>query len=182
MRLVIAGLLVGAAIANPPSDQPLAPSRLDGPVEGPFVVADPMARGICGVWRTIEQIARRTQIRVGFQNSSGCSPGGTGLDETESAMDLQGVSPRAAFDYLIKLRPEFGWREVDSVVVIRPVAPRWTHPPIPWAGSLDHSAAKTLTHTMFFTPCWRGPSRACLWPIPTSSCPASEDATSIRLR
>ena len=127
MRLVIASLLVGAAIANPRSDRPFAPSRLDVPVEGAFVVADPMARGICGVWRTIEQIARRAQIRVGFQNSSGCPPGGTSLDATESAMDLQGVSPRAAFDYLVKLRPEFGWREVDSVVVIRPVA-SWDAP------------------------------------------------------
>ena len=121
MRHLIAGFLVVAAIANPSTDQPSPPSRLNLPVEGAFTVADPMARGVCGVWRTIEQIARRTRIRVGLQNSVQCPPGGAGLDPGESALDLQGFSPRAAFDYLVKLRPEFSWREIDDVAVFRPV-------------------------------------------------------------
>jgi hypothetical protein len=121
MRHLIAGFLVGAAIVNPSTDQPSPPSRLNLPVEGAFTVAAPMARGVCGVWRTIEQIARRTRIRVGVQNSVRCPPGGAGLDPADSAIDLQGFSPRAAFDYLVKLRPEFSWREIDDVAVFRPV-------------------------------------------------------------
>ena len=121
MRHLIAGFLVAAAIANPSTDQPSPPSRLNLPVEGAFTVADPMARGVCGVWRTIEQIARRTRIRVGVQHSVRCPPGGAGLAPGDSAIDLHGFSPRAAFDYLVKLRPEFSWREIDDVAVFRPV-------------------------------------------------------------
>jgi hypothetical protein len=122
MRHLIASLVVGVAIWTSSADQPFPPLRLDAPVEGAFTVADPVASGVCGFWRTIEQIARRTQIRVGFQNSAGCAPGGAGLDPTERAIDLQGSSPRAAFDHVVNLRTEFSWRAVDGVVVIRPVS------------------------------------------------------------
>ena len=127
MRHLIASLAVGVAIWTPSTDQTLTPLRLDAPVEGAFTVADPAASGACSFWRTIEQIARRTQIRVGFQNSAGCAPGGAGLAPTEGAIDLQGSSPRAAFDHVVKLRTEFSWREVDGVVVIRPVS-EWDAP------------------------------------------------------
>jgi hypothetical protein len=122
MRHLFAGLLVGAAIWTHSADQPFPPLRLDTPVEGVFRVADPVPSGVCGFWRTIEQIARRTQIRVGFQNSAGCAPGGARLNPSESSIDLQRSSPRAAFDYVVTLRPEFSWRVVDGVVVIRPIS------------------------------------------------------------
>ena len=47
--------------------------------------------------------------------------GRSGLDPGDRPIDLQGFSPRAAFDYLVKLRPEFIWREIDDVAVFRPV-------------------------------------------------------------
>ncbi len=127
MRHLIAALLVGATVGNSGTEQPVSPSRLDQPIKGALTVADPVTRGCCSVWRTLEQIARRTQTRVGFQNPAGCPPGGAGLDPTESAIDLQDLTPRAAFDFLVELRPEFSWREIDGVVVVRPIV-AWDAP------------------------------------------------------
>ena len=105
-------LLLAVSIANPSGAQP---SKLDVPVEGRFLVADPAFQGTCGCWRTVAEVARRVRVQVGFENMRDCpliADGAAG----EQTLSFDGMTPRAAFNRIVELRPEFSWKEVDGVV------------------------------------------------------------------
>ena len=113
------------------------PPPLDIPVAGQFRAADPTLRDPCTLWTTIEQMARQGRVRVGFENTAGCWLGSADLSPGEGALNLDGLTPREAFDRLVHLRPDFRWNEMDGVVVIRPAA-AWDDP----AGILSRPVAR----------------------------------------
>jgi len=101
------------------------PSPLDTPVEGPFRLIGPRVRQDCtSWWPTAEQFAQKVHVRVGFETTPQCWLGGGGAHPFAPTLTFDGLSPREALDRLMEMRPEFAWREVDGVVVIRPV-PAW---------------------------------------------------------
>ena len=117
MHYLLSVLIIGALVTLSANGS----ASLDVPIAGQFRVVRPGARKTCDLWTTIEQIARQSGVRVGLENPPGCPPGSTGRDAGEDALALDGLTPRAAFDLVMQLRPEFSWREVDGVVVWRPV-------------------------------------------------------------
>jgi hypothetical protein len=102
-------------------------SPLDVPVAGPFRVMGPHAHGKCAFWQSLEQVARRSGVRLGFENRPDCRLDGWTLSTEPDQLDFDGLTPRQAFDRLVEIRPEFSWREIDQVVIVRPVA-AWEDP------------------------------------------------------
>lgn len=125
MRHLLPLAFVGAAISVLGA-QDISP--LDVPIPGEFRVVDPaLRRGPCSLWTAVEQVARQGRVRVGFENTPDCHPGATSLSAGDGALQLDGSTPREAFDHLIVRYPTFRWHELDGVVVMRPVS-AWENP------------------------------------------------------
>jgi hypothetical protein len=122
MRLLSSMIVAWAAITAPDADQL---SWLDQPRHGPLAVANPALSEPCDFWRTLEQVARQTGVRVGLENLDTCHSGGWGLSPGEGALDLSGLTLRMIFARVVEPRQEFAWTEIDGVVVVRPVE-AWT--------------------------------------------------------
>lgn len=75
----------------------------------------------CGLWRTVEHISRFARVPVGFEHTSSCAPQGWGRRPEADAAVLDGLTPRQMFDQLVAARPDYAWKEIDGVVVLRPV-------------------------------------------------------------
>lgn len=119
--------LVGAAISLLTPANAVAQAALDVPVRGQARVAAPDPARPCNLWRTAEEIARFVGVRVGFENTPDCAPGGHERRAYGPAIDLRGMTPRAVFDQIVQARPEFAWRPIDNVIVLRPKA-AWHDP------------------------------------------------------
>jgi hypothetical protein len=124
MRLLSSMIVAWAAITAPGAEQR---SWLDQPRHGSLAVANPALGEECDFWRTLEQVARQTGVRVGLENVETCHSGGWGLSPGDGALDLSGLTLRMIFARVVELRPEYSWTEIDGVVVVRPV-PAWTSP------------------------------------------------------
>ena len=73
----------------------------------------------CLLSRSIHQVARNMNMRIGFENLPGCPPGPQERGRTD-AMPPIAVSPVDAINRLLVSAPEFTWRTVDGVYVVRP--------------------------------------------------------------
>jgi hypothetical protein len=73
----------------------------------------------CSLSRSIHQLARNMNMRIGFENLPGCPPGPQERGRTD-AMPPIAVSPVDALDRLLATAPEFAWRTTDGVYVVRP--------------------------------------------------------------
>jgi hypothetical protein len=104
-----------------------AQSSLDVPMRGEVRVNALDPAHPCAIWRTVEQVARFTGVRVGFEHTPDCRPAGVERRAYGQSVDLGGLTPRAAFNDITRARPEFAWREIDGVAVMRPVA-AWQDP------------------------------------------------------
>ncbi len=118
MRGVLPVLFVAAAIVTPAQEV----SRLDQPVTHALAVANPSLTPPCHFWRTLEQAARQMRVRVGLESLPSCHPSGSGLYTGDDALEFRSATPRAVFSRIVELRPEYRWREIDGVVVVRPAA------------------------------------------------------------
>ena len=103
---------------------------LDGPL--PTVVV-PAALTACDAHAVAQRIARTAGIPLGFEAIATCNSesdpprlSGTWTFERkltpagEDSVTLTGMSVRKAFDWLIKKAPEYSWREINGVAVVRP--------------------------------------------------------------
>lgn len=75
----------------------------------------------CDLWRTVEHISRFAGVPVGFEHTTTCAPQGWGRRPEADAAVLDGLTPRQMFDQLVGARPDYVWKEIDGVVVLRPV-------------------------------------------------------------
>lgn len=117
--LVLAALIVCAS-------QPVRGQRsaLDTPV--PSLRAAALKDSTpCDLWRTVEHVSRFAHVPVGFEHVGTCAPMGWGKTPEADALALNGLTPRQIFDRLVEARPDYAWREIDGVVVMRPVG-AWT--------------------------------------------------------
>jgi hypothetical protein len=87
----------------------------------------------CDIHGIVQKLGRITKLPVGFQVRPECSDdlrsamGGLGVDRQFSTQgdttDLSGLTFRQALDRLVALMPEYRWREMNGVAVVRPVTP-----------------------------------------------------------
>jgi hypothetical protein len=124
MQSMLVGSLV-VALAQSVGAQNV--SRLDAPVGGEFRIDNPLGRSPCSFWNVLAQLAQRTRVFVGFENTPDCWTGGRVLASGEGALDLTGMTARQALDHLVALESSYRWQEIDGVAVIRPVA-AWDDP------------------------------------------------------
>ena len=73
----------------------------------------------CSLSRSIHQLARNMQMRIGFENLPGCPPGPQERGRTD-AMAPVAMSPVDALDRLLASAPEFASCTADGVYVVRP--------------------------------------------------------------
>jgi hypothetical protein len=102
-------------------------SRLDDPVRGEFRIDNPRSLGACAGYIAIDQIARQAQVLVGFENMSDCWLSPRQLKAATDTETLTGMSAREALDHLMTLMPEYSWREMNGVAVVRPKM-KWDDP------------------------------------------------------
>jgi len=91
-----------------------------------FHLTDPRS-GECVLWTAIEQLARQARLRIGFEAKSRCDPGAKAVKAGDDAVTFQVSAPVEALDRLLQLSPEFSWREIGGIVVIRP-KDAWSDP------------------------------------------------------
>ena len=94
-------------------------SQLGAPTSRTFRLTDPRTNE-CALWTAVEQWARQARWRVGFEATTRCHPGRKTLEAGDGAVTFEGMSPIEALDGLLQLSPQFRWREIGGVVVIRP--------------------------------------------------------------
>ncbi len=102
--------------------------NLDAPVDTRFRITPLRLLRPCDLGFVVAQIGHALKVPVGFESTPDCPltfHGGPGPgSDTE---DLAGKSPREAFDYLMTVYPEFSWKDMDGVIVVRPKA-AWDDP------------------------------------------------------
>jgi hypothetical protein len=116
-RTVIGAIVFVIAVAGTAGAQP--PRTLDDPI-GVFFAPNPLPP--CGIATALLQLGRAANVLMGFERTPECSqdpnwfpdPSGQTLD------NLSGLTVRQALDHLIMLAPEFEWRDMNGIGVVRP--------------------------------------------------------------
>jgi hypothetical protein len=102
-------------------------SKLDDPIGGECRIDNPRFLHPCNSGMAIDQLARKANVLVGFENTPDCQPSGRSLKAGATSEILTGMSARQAFDHLMTLMPMYAWKEMNGVVVVRPKA-AWDNP------------------------------------------------------
>jgi hypothetical protein len=123
MRTVLFALFVVLVVTPVAARQA---SRLDDPVRGDFRVDSPRADS-CAGHTAVDQIARQAHVPVGFEQTSDCGLSRRKRTADPTGMTLTGMSARQALDHLMTLMPDYSWREIDGVAVVRPTV-KWEDP------------------------------------------------------
>lgn len=121
MRLVTAALALTTLVVCASPTVRGQQALLDTPV--PSLRAAALKENApCDLWRTVEHVSRFARVPVGFEHTASCAPQGWGRRPEADAVVLDGLTPRQMFDRLVEARPDYAWRVIDDVVVMRPVA------------------------------------------------------------
>jgi len=98
---------------------------VDGPANQ-LRITPPRLLRPCDLGLLVAQVGHALKLPVGFENTRECPL--TFRGPAEGAVeDLSGKSPRDVFDYLVTFYPEFSWKDIDDVIVVRPKA-AWDDP------------------------------------------------------
>jgi hypothetical protein len=115
-RLLVSCLLTALATAG------LQPSALDAPITGGVRFDDPAAQEPCDIGVPLHQIAHQAHLLYGFENRTDCRPSRLASDPVPGHSALAAASARDALDRLTALAPDFRWKQIDGVIVVRPSA------------------------------------------------------------
>ena len=102
-------------------------SKLDDPITGECRIDNPRFLNPCNSGMAVDQLARKAEVLVGFENMPNCPPSARSLKAGAAGETLTGMSARQAFDHLMTLMPTFSWKDMNGVVVVRPKA-AWEDP------------------------------------------------------
>src|ERR1700724_2719163 len=116
-RMVLGVLFIASVSPVSAQNRPL-----DDHIVGEFIVPNPLPP--CGLKGAVSRLAQRTRVLVGFEETRDCV--GSGKFDSGNK-NLEGMTVRQAFDYLLALAPTYAWRELDGVAVVRP-AVAWNDP------------------------------------------------------
>jgi hypothetical protein len=97
-------------------------SRLDDPLTGELRIDRPSVVPPCTVAMAVSFVARHAKIPAGFENTADCNFSPRALGPEVGDVVFTGMTARQAFDHLMELMPGYLWREIDGVVVVRPVS------------------------------------------------------------
>ncbi len=115
-NLVLAFIVI--ALAAPIAGR--TASKLDDPIRGELRIDDPRSLPSCASGMAVDQLARATDLPVGFEASPDCWLSPRSRTPGASSGSLTGMSVREAFDRLIASMPMYSWKELNGVVVVRP--------------------------------------------------------------
>jgi hypothetical protein len=97
-------------------------SRLDRAIAGKFLVTDFTTPDDCAMFELFDQVARISNVPLGFQNLPGCGFGQRTIVASDRGRILVASTPREAFDEIAALNGSFRWQEMDGLAVVRPAA------------------------------------------------------------
>jgi hypothetical protein len=144
MRYPAALFLVVALAAGAGAQEPFS---LDAPVEN-FQL--PRSIPPCGITTALARLARKNPMLVGLERAPGCEANKYPTLDLSDAELLNDVPLRAVLDRRVALVPDYSWRDVDGVAVVRP-ASAWTDTkgllaaPVPaFHGPYDHSVPHVM--------------------------------------
>jgi hypothetical protein len=116
MRLLAAGLLVGAILA----DSSIAQSSFDAVLNPGVKVESLVGRTSCALWTAAEQLARHAAVPIAFEQTAECHPASWTRRADGSSQLLVGMTVREAFDQLAS-QADYRWEERDGRAIMRPV-------------------------------------------------------------
>jgi len=102
-------------------------SKLDRIQPKAFRVSNPSNRDACSMLELFDQVARQTNTPLGFENAPGCWLGPRSVRPNGDGRVLQARTAREAFDEVAAFTEVFSWREINGVVVVRPIL-AWNDP------------------------------------------------------
>jgi hypothetical protein len=120
MRHLVLGVIVAALASSGVGAQ--SPKLLDSNVAH-FRVPNTLPP--CFIAHSVMQLARTSRAVIGLERTSDCMGSSSVPDATPDGTDLGGMTVRAALDRLMALSPNYRWKEMDGVAVVRPAA-SWT--------------------------------------------------------
>jgi hypothetical protein len=104
------------------------PSPVDARIPTAFRLDDPRALHLCDGGVALNELARVAHILIGFENTPDCIPSGrAGWPGQNAVVFDSGTSAREALDQLMPAMPQFAWKDVDGVIVVRPTV-AWENP------------------------------------------------------
>lgn len=109
--ILLLGLTAGAQI-----------SKLDLVIPGEVRVHDPRTLRSCDFGASVDEIVRKAGLILAFENTPDCPPSAAMLAPTSGGVAFENISARQALDRLMPLMPGFTWRDMNEVVVVRPIA------------------------------------------------------------
>jgi hypothetical protein len=133
MKVALLGLFIIAAIAQ---GLDVATDRLDEPIKGELRIFSPRFLRPCELGYAVLDLSRQAHVPAGFESTPDCwlSPAPTStppVAATDNRIDvLTGMSMREAMDYVVALMPEYSWKAIDGVAIVRPKA-AWNNPTSP---------------------------------------------------
>jgi hypothetical protein len=95
------------------------PLSLDAPVES-FQL--PRSIPPCGLATALARLARSNPMLVGLERAPGCAANEYPTLDLSDADRLNDVSKRVVLDRIVAMVPDYSWREVEGVAVVRPVS------------------------------------------------------------
>jgi hypothetical protein len=97
-------------------------SKLGRPQPNAFRISSPSNRDACSMLELFDQVARQARTPLGFENAPGCWFGPRSVVKDDSGYVLRARTAREAFDEVAAFTETFSWREIDGVVVVRPIS------------------------------------------------------------
>jgi len=113
--VLIGVVAVHASITNAQSQ-----FDLDKQVSGDIRITSPSALPPCDAGAAVIQLSIRLNVLVGLESTPDCWLPPTIRPVTADAETLTGVTARMAFDHVIAQMPQYSWREMNGVIVVRP--------------------------------------------------------------
>jgi len=124
MRRILIGTMVLTACAVTSGAQ--TRTTLDNPVPV-FVVPNPLPR--CGLATALLHLEQSVNVLIGFERQAECVDNPSLFPDltAQTLNDLSGRTVRQVLDHLVALDPNFEWRDMNGVAVVRPVN-AWNDP------------------------------------------------------
>jgi hypothetical protein len=116
--VVAAILVLAAGIAIRAQDEP-------SPLDAPTTLRLPASLPACGIDSVLVALARTAHIATGFERANNCRDRFQPVGVTYDLSGRSTVTTRETLDQLVALAPEYAWKDMDGVAVVRPRA-AWT--------------------------------------------------------
>ena len=116
--------LIGAAVLVLAVGAGLHAQNQASPLDAPTTLRLPVSLPACGINTVLMKLARTSRVATGFEETRDCRGRFPRVDVAYDADGQTTMTVRQLLDRLVALTPDYAWRDMHGVAVVRP-APAW---------------------------------------------------------